>query len=226
MAQGIMLGNGGGGNRYSLLTVTTEESTLQSESVTITGTDPVTGKVDTQTKRLSNGTVTVKLKYLTTYTITCGEATEEVDVTAYADYTAEIMLIKWIYNNGVGQGNITIINKGYSTTIGNEDGSIDMRGSSSQSSVLRSTEKLDLSRYQYLVVVAKSSSTSTSTTATNSSRFQIVQEENDTTPVVGVVSGSVVKEYTFPIPQGVTEGYIRFVSGLSVTLTVYSIALR
>ena len=106
----IMIGRtnaGGGGGRYSLLTITTEEATLQNASVTVTGTDQATGKVDTQTKNFVNGTVKFKLKLKTEYTITCDSVTNKVNVGNYDDYTATIAFAQYLYKDGNTYDDIT-----------------------------------------------------------------------------------------------------------------------
>jgi len=92
MSDALIVRRGGGGGRYSLLTVTTEEATLQTASVTITGTDSSSGKTDTQTKSMVGGSSKFKLKFLTTYTITCGTVEKTIDIPYYADYSATIAL--------------------------------------------------------------------------------------------------------------------------------------
>lgn len=80
----------GGCTRYALLTVTTDETSLQSELVTVEGSKD--GKTESQTKRMVGGSAKFRLKLLTDYSITCGEATSKVEVTSYADYDAIVML--------------------------------------------------------------------------------------------------------------------------------------
>lgn len=94
---------GGGGGRYSLLTVTTAEATLQTASVTITGTDSTSGKTDTQTKSMVGGSVSFKLKFLTSYTITCGTVTKVLNVPYYGDYSVQISLALYFIKNGIWQ---------------------------------------------------------------------------------------------------------------------------
>lgn len=98
-----MIAYGGGGERYSLLTVTTTEASLVGETVTVTATG--TGaETESYTKTFTaSKSLEFKLKQLTTYTITCGEANPKTLVVPYyADFTAEITLRLMLYDGSLG----------------------------------------------------------------------------------------------------------------------------
>ena len=103
----------GGGSLYSLLTVNTSESALEGQMVTVSGTDPESGRPDNQTRIISGGKALFRLKYLTTYVIAAigatGQSTEQViDVPYYAPINVTLML--WdgeLYDHGKTFDDIT-----------------------------------------------------------------------------------------------------------------------
>ncbi|WP_407399670.1 hypothetical protein [Treponema sp.] len=108
MAIGRTNVGGGGGSRYSLLTLTTSETSLVGASVTITAIGEG-AETETYTKVFTSArSIEFKLKQLTTYSIVCDSTLRQIDVPYYADYTVEI--VKWngvVFDNGDEYADVT-----------------------------------------------------------------------------------------------------------------------
>lgn len=190
--------SGSGGGRYSLLTVSTEDASLQSALVEVTGTDPATERVDAQSRSMAKGKVTFKLKYLTEYTVTCGGVSSKISIDAYADYTAAISLAEYLFSSdGVTGDEHVDVTGGWGLTgaatfqkspylyFKVTNATYAVRSVHTQSAV-------DLSKYRYIEIVVKESKSATSTDG-----FYLA--------IVTSASSTTAFKQTELIPVGITQ---------------------